>query len=376
MEAPFMKTTPHERRHDVPRRQDNLRTALKSGHLAAILLSRPEDVAYLTGYTGEDALALFTARQSWLLTDPRYREEADATVCGLDVVMWKTDPFTHAASLLRKTRVLSVGVCTRHLTMEAHARLKTGLRPHTRIETADAIPETLRLRKSGMELRAIRAAIRCAEAAMEAVRPRIRAGMTEADLRLDLEWEMRRRGASGPAFETIVAADANASRPHAHAGTRRLRAGGRVLIDWGACVNGYNSDLTRVFYLGSMSAFWRDGHETVLRARHAALQAIRAGATCADPDTAARAVFEEAGCLDRFAHSLGHGVGRAVHEAPRLSRVGKGLPLPIGAVVTVEPGLYYPGRGGIRIEDMVHVTETGHRILSRYPRDVESLILA
>lgn len=371
-----MTTSAHERNHDVPLRQAHLRAALKTKKLAALLLSRPEDIAYLTGYTGEDALALFTGRHGWLLTDPRYREEAQATASGLEVVMWKTHPVTHAASLLRKARVRSVGVCARHLTMEAHDRLQVGLGSGARIEAADAIPETLRIQKSDTELRAIRTALRCAEAAMDAVRPRIRAGMTEADLRLDLEWEMRRRGASGPAFETIVAADANASRPHAHAGTRRLRAGGRVLIDWGACVNGYNSDLTRVFYLGSISTFWRRCHETVLRAQDAGIQAIRAGISCAEPDMAARAVFEEAGCLEQFTHSLGHGVGRAVHEAPRLSKAGHATPLPVGAVVTVEPGLYYPKRGGIRIEDVVLVTAKGHRILSRTPKDIDASILA
>lgn len=371
-----MTTTPHERRHDVPLRQGNLRAALKRDKLAAILLSRPEDIAYLTGYTGDDSLALFTARHGWLLTDPRYQEEAEATAQGLEVVMWKRHPLTHAGTLLRKSRVRSVGVCARHLTMDAHDRLRSALPANTRIESADPIPETLRLRKSEMEIRAIRAALRCAEAAMEAVRPRIRAGMTEADLRLDLEWEMRRRGASGPAFETIVAADANASRPHAHAGSRRLRAGGRVLIDWGACVNGYNSDLTRVFYLGTIHPFWKECHETVLRAQVAGIRAIRAGIPCTAPDAAARAVFSEAGCVEHFTHSLGHGVGRAVHEAPRLSNAAGETSLLSGSVVTVEPGLYYPGRGGIRIEDMVLVTESGHRILSRFPKDVESSILA
>ncbi len=360
-------------RDEVRQRLRRLRRALRRERLGGVLVTSDEDVHYLSGFTGSDSSLLITGRRQWLITDSRYTEEAEATAPGFDLVQWKGDPARFAGDLARRARVKHLGFSALALSVAAHRSLRSAARG-VRLCRADQLVSDLRICKSPWEVRRIRRALTCAQQAFSAVRKRIRPGMTEVDLRLDLEWEMRRRGADGTAFETIVAARANASRPHAHAGQRKLTKGALVLIDFGARVDRYNCDLTRVLLLDSMPQFWKSRYALVLEAQRAGLDAVRPGQPAAEADAAARAVFEKAGCAERFSHSLGHGVGLAVHEPPRLSRTNRES-LESGMVVTVEPGLYYPRRGGIRIEDMVLVTPTGRRRLSSLPRAPEDVVL-
>ncbi len=354
---------------EIRTRLEALRRALRRARLGGLLLTRTEDIRYVSGFTGTDATLVVTRGRVCLVTDGRFTEEAEASAPLAETVLWTKGLYSHTGELIRRMRLRRVGYAPETLSVAAFETVRSGA-GGVSFRQAGEIAAKLRAVKSPWEIRRIRRAVRCAEEAFEAVRGRVRPGMTEADLRLDLEWEMRRRGAEDVAFETIVAAGSNASLPHAHAGRRKLRTGGMVLVDWGARVGGYASDLTRVLFLGSIPPLWRRRYGHLLAAQQAAIDAVGPGVTGRESDAAAREYLAREGLAERFAHGLGHGLGLAVHEGPRLSPRDERTLRP-GNVVTVEPGLYFPGRGGLRLEDDVLVTQTGRTVLSRLPRDLE-----
>lgn len=358
---------------EIESRLQRMRSLMRCDKLGGVVLTREEDIHYLSGFTGRDSILLVFRAELHLITDFRYQEEAEKSAPLAETVIWKGGLHYFAGELARKRRITRLGFCADAITVADHRALRRGGRGLKHTDIA-ALVQSLRAVKSSWEIRKIRKALRCAENSFLAVRKRIRAGQSEQDLRLDLEWEMRRRGASAPAFETIVAAGANASRPHAHAGTRKLKKGGLVLIDFGARVDGYNSDLTRVLFLGSIPRSWKHRYERVLQAQEAGIDAVRPGTACKEADKAARQVFAADACEKRFGHSLGHGVGLAVHEQPRLASKNASVLEP-GMVVTVEPGLYYPRQGGIRIEDMVQVTARGNRVLSSLEKTLDWAVI-
>ena len=219
-------------------------------------------------------------------------------------------------------------------------------------------------------MRLIRKAIKVQERALLDLLPTITAGQTELELAARLECRMKELGASDPSFPTIMAARANGSKPHGVPGKTKTGAGKPLLIDWGARVDGYISDLTRTFSLGKWSRQMREVYGVVLDAQLAAIDAVRPGLSCADLDAAARRVIEDAGYGKRFGHALGHGIGLDVHEGPRIgSEITS--PLKEGMVITIEPGVYLPGIGGVRIEDDILVTSRGGRVLSSLPKDID-----
>ena len=222
------------------------------------------------------------------------------------------------------------------------------------------------------EIEAIRAAARLADAAFEEVVGAGIVGRTERDVALDLEIAMRRRGAQGPSFAPIVAAGEHGALPHAEPRGRSIPAGTLVVIDWGAQLDGYASDCTRTVATGELDPRDRAVYDLVLRAQQAALAAVRAGPTGREVDAIARAIIDGAGHAEHFGHGLGHGVGLEVHEGPRLSKVGEDS-LAAGNVVTVEPGVYVPGAIGVRIEDLVAVTDDGHELLSTIPKELRTV---
>lgn len=351
-----------------------LRAALRGAKLGGFYATREEDVRYLSGFTGSDSTLLITSSKAFLITDARYTEEAEGSAPAFEVVTRRGGMEKAVGELIRKLGPSRIGFAADAMTVAEHRRLASEAKG-TALVAAGRHVADLRRSKDDGEIRAIRKALRCAEAAFEEVRAGLRLGMTEMEVRLALEWAMRQRGASDAAFETIVAEGPNASRPHAHAGGRKLRAGSMLLIDFGARVGGYHSDLTRVLFFDRIPPLWRKRYELTRAAQTAGIDACRPGATCKDVDEAARAVFRAAGQAEAFAHSLGHGVGLAVHEGPRLASASEDMLRP-GDVVTVEPGIYYPGRGGIRIEDMVWITETGGRVLSRLPKSLDEMIVS
>ena len=262
------------------------------------------------------------------------------------------------------------------MTLAARDALKKALRK-VRLEALGGEPAGFREVKSEAELRAIRKAVRVAEGAFAELTGRgaeAFVGRPEREVAAELDYLMRLGGASAPSFETIVAAGPHAALPHYRPGSTRIRRGRPVLIDWGAKVGGYCSDLTRVVFLDRIPPQLAEVYQVVLRAQEAGLRACGPGVSGGEVDAAAREVVAEAGYGEAFTHGLGHGLGLEVHEGPRLGRkVEHGLAA--GMVVTVEPGVYLPGVGGVRIEDDVQVTSSGRRKLSRLPRDLESMVL-
>ena len=361
-------------RDEIPSRLEALFERLERLGLDGAILDRRDDAYYFSGYTGSDAVVLLSVkkRRGWLVTDSRYAEEAEQTAPGLETVLWRGGFAASVGKMIGKFRLAKMAYTpsTLRVAFFDHMRREAGTR---RWRDIDSEIGDLRSVKSPGEVDAIAKAVACADAAFLAAKKRWRAGMTEIEVKNDLEWEMRRRGAEDASFETIVAVGPNASLPHAHAGNGKIRPGAMLLVDFGARLGRYNSDCTRTLWAGSVPAVWLKRYRKVLAAQAAGLAAIRAGVPCSAPDAAAREVLAGAGLEEKFTHGLGHGVGLAVHEEPRLGKASRRV-LAAGNVVTVEPGVYFPGSGGIRIEDMAVVEEEGARVLGMLPKDPESLV--
>jgi Xaa-Pro aminopeptidase len=236
------------------------------------------------------------------------------------------------------------------------------------------IVSRLRQLKDKEEIRRIQEAVSAAEDAFREFRRKIKPGMTELEAAAELDYHVRRSGAEAGGFETIVACGGNSAMPHARPGNDRLRAGKCILCDWGARVKGYCSDLTRVVFLGKVPSKFRKIYETVFKAQQAGISAVRSGRDIAEVDRAARSVIERAGYGKYFTHSLGHGIGREVHEPPALHGKSKDKLQP-GMILTIEPGIYLPGEGGIRIEDDVLVKEEGAEVLSSLSGRLDDSVL-
>jgi Xaa-Pro aminopeptidase len=362
---------------EYARRTSALEDLLRGDGFDAAVVSRRQDVHYLSGYSGSDAILVFAVSgnpKRFLLTDPRYREEAERSAPGWETAIWKNGMFAFAGALLRKWRSRRVGFSPAATSVLSYRALRANAGAGKEFGDGDGRLASLRAVKSEFEIACVEKAVACAHSAFLAAKRRWKTGMTEREIRNDLEWEMRRRGAEDAAFETIVAAGANASLPHAHAGGRPIAPGRMLLIDFGARVGCYNSDATRTLWAGDVPRRWRQRYQAVLAAQCAALAKLSAGTSCSLPEAAARGVLAAAGLEEYFTHSLGHGVGLEVHEEPRLGSGGGGR-LAAGNIVTVEPGLYFPGAGGIRIEDMALVTGDGARVLGSLPKDVESMLI-
>ncbi len=356
-------------------RLDRFFSALAEAKLAGAVLDNRDDCYYLSGYTGSDAVLVLSAKRGkcLLVTDSRYTEEAEKTAGGFDIVAWKKSFPSFVGDILKKEKLAAIGYTPKSLTVAFFDGMRERAGAAAKWRDAGPILSDLRSVKSKDEVAAVNAALDCAEKAFLRAKKRWKIGMTEIDVKNDLEGEMKRLGAEGPSFETIVAVGANASLPHAHAGGRKIQPGKMILIDFGAKVNRYCSDLTRTVWLDEIPAAWAKRYGAVLEAQQAGLSAIRAGALCAAPHDAAAEVFKQYSLAEKFTHSLGHGVGLAVHESPRLSRADE-RSLVAGNIVTCEPGVYFPGSGGIRVEDMVLVEEKGARILSSLPKQIEDAI--
>jgi len=358
------------------RRVGALRAVMRRCRVDAVLLTDPLNVRHVSGFTGEDSFLLVGRRWVRLLTDGRFAEQARVECPRVRAVVREGRMTEAIASCLEGRGVRRLGVEGRHVTVALHSALEAAL-PKVRLKVLGGEVDALREVKDPPELRAIRKAVRVAEEAFLALvggGARRLVGRTENEVAAELEFEMRRRGSQRAAFETIVAAGAHSALPHHRPGPTRIRRGDLVLLDWGAVVDGYCSDLTRVVFTGRIPPQISEIYEIVLRAQAAGRAAIRPGRTCAEADAAAREVIQRCGYGRGFAHGLGHGLGLGVHESPRLGR-GSRQRLRAGMVLTVEPGIYLPGIGGVRIEDDVVVTGRGSRRLSRLPREPDAMML-
>ena len=366
-----------------------------------LLVSNPMDVAYLTGFLGGDSVLLLPRAGGRggsgggrrgnavgaIVSDFRYEEELAAlgygsgghrSGGGLDVVIRRVPMPEFLRTYLLDPAFGRVGVQGEHMTAGERDGLVAALGAG-RIATTSGLVAPLRVVKDEDEVATIRRAARIQEQALLAVLAHLRPGLTELDVAAHLEAEMKARGSTQPGFTTIVAARANGSLPHYRAGKTKLAANQPVLIDWGAVVDGYHSDMTRTFTLGKWPAKVREIYQIVLEAHEAAAAALRPGAVARDIDAIARKIITDAGYGEHFGHGLGHGLGFNGHELPRLTYMApKDAPeeLRPGMVLTIEHGIYLPGVGGVRIEDDYVITERGAKNLCTLPRSLEWSTLA
>jgi Xaa-Pro aminopeptidase len=359
---------------DVAGRVDRLRAALDGAGCDALLVTHLTNIRYLTGFTGSAAVLLLDAGGLTFVTDGRYEEQAGGQLAAArvdaDVQVGRTVARQREIITERTARTARLGLESEHVSWAAQRRYADEWFGGSQLVPTVGLVESLRLVKDDGEVARIEAACAIADTALASVAPLLDDGPTEQTFALALDTEMRRQGADDISFETIVAAGPNGSRPHHSPSDRRILRGDLVVIDFGALVDGYHSDMTRTIAVGGPGSL--DDTQTrmveVVRASQAAgVAAVRAGVATKDVDAACRQVIVEAGWGDAFVHGTGHGVGLDIHEDPRVSTVADDMLAP-GHVVTVEPGVYLPGHGGVRIEDTVVVTESGCRTLTRAPK--------
>ena len=337
-----------------------------------LLVTNVVNVRWLTGFTGSNALALVGANQRRFVTDFRYLTQSAEQLDELWEREIATELLKRAVEGLPGDRPLRLGFDDAHLTVKQHAQLAELAPDGVELVAAGAIVERLRAVKDAAEIDAIRAAAKLADDALEEVLVGGLVGRTELEVALDLEIAMRRRGAQAVSFPPIVAAGEHGALPHAVPRDVPIPADTLVVVDWGAQLDGYASDCTRTFATGELDPRDRAVYDLVLLAQEAALAAVRPGPTGKEIDAVAREIIEQAGHGEHFGHGLGHGVGLEVHEGPRLSKQGEDA-LAAGNVVTVEPGVYVPGAVGVRIEDLVVVTEDGHEVLSGMSKELRTV---
>lgn len=356
-----------------PRRIAALVDSLSAAHLDGLLLTGLSNIRYLTGFSGTSALLVVTPRDVVFITDFRYQTQVVEEVGDIArVVIEASSLWTGLWQQL--TTLMSVKVLgfeTAHIQHRDFQRLvEAGARWQWR-PTADLV-ETLRERKDESEIARIREAADVATRALERTLPDLHVGMTELQVAGVLEKALRDAGSEGFPFPSIVAGGPRSALPHARSSGRALEQGDFLLMDFGAEVGGYCSDMTRTVVMGAASDEHRRVYDVVRVANERAAMGVRAGMTGRDADAIARQYIERAGYGELFGHSLGHGIGLEVHEAPRLARTAEGA-LPEGAVVTIEPGVYRPGWGGVRIEDDVVLGADGPEILTQFPRELIEL---
>jgi Xaa-Pro aminopeptidase len=340
-------------------RADKLVDLIRERELDCLLVTNLVNVQYLTGFTGTNGACIVTPEERLFLTDFRYLERAEREVRGFELARIGRDMLGDLAARLHGR----AGFDDAHVTVRAHGKLSDKLPEGSELVAAGGLVERLRAVKDAEELRLMGEAAKLADGVYEYMCERGLRGRSEREVALDLEQEMRRRGAEDPSFPTILAAEANGALPHATPRDVEIARDTLVVVDMGARVDGYCSDCTRTFATGELEEEASEVYELVRRAQEEALGAVRAGAECRAVDAVARDMIEAAGYGERFGHGLGHGVGVEVHEEPRLTKTAEGE-LEVGNVVSVEPGVYLPGRFGVRIEDLVAVTEDGCEILT------------
>jgi len=351
-------------------RQERLRESLPRHRLDAILLTHLPNIRYLCGFTGSAGVLLVDAAGSVFFTDGRYTQQAKSEVQAGETVIAKKAPLTAAAEWLgrrprnsRSTKALVLGIEGQHLTVAERRALSGALPRHVRLREVPTLVEHTRMVKDRDEVAVIRAAVDLGaglfDHALEAIRP----GVSELEVAAELEYAARRGGAEAMSFETIIASGARSALPHGRASGARVEPGGFVVCDFGVILHGYCSDRTRTVYVGAATAEARRIYDAVLAAQLEAIQAVRPEVKVEQVDRAARKTLQKKGLAKYFTHSTGHGVGLEIHEAPRVAKGQQEILRP-GMVITIEPGVYLPGQWGVRIEDMVVVTEQGCEVLA------------
>ena len=359
-------------------RIDRLRRAIEASGADALLIGHHTDIRYLTGFVGDDSLLVVTGADGspTIITDTRHEEllapwrrsGAAQVVMGTRHALEQT-----ARQVCADLGVRRLGLQAESLTVAAR-RAVAAVMDGTQLIETDGLVSRLRMCKDAVEVAAIERAIAIHQEAMEAALARLSVGMSELELAAALEYEMKVRGASGPSFQTCVSAGANSSVIHYLTDGATIEQG-TLLVDWGAVSDGYCSDMTRTYGVGRFPKKIGELYEIVLDAQQAAIDACAPGRSCAEIDGVARRIITDAGYGEQFGHGLGHGLGLDIHEPPFFNQQATGVVLEPGMVMTVEPGIYLPGVGGVRIEDDVLITDNGHRMLTEFPKDPADALL-
>jgi len=347
-----------------------LRRKLAEQNLDAILITQPENQRYLSGFTGSAGVLLISQDQAIIATDFRFFEQVARQALDFQLAKVEGKFAALLPQLVEQVEAKRVGFESAHLTFDQHREWAEVAEGFELVPTKDIV-EDLRAVKDEDELNTIKKAVALSDAAFAHILGSIEPGMTERDVAWELESYMRTHGAEKVAFDLIIGAGPNGAMPHATVSDRAIQAGEPIVIDLGAALDGYHSDLTRTICLGEPDDKLREIYGLVLRAQLAAedwIEGIKPGMTGKEADVIARRVIEEAGYGEQFGHGLGHGVGLAIHEKPTLGKLSEDVLKP-GMVVTIEPGIYIPGWGGVRIEDMVVLREGGVEVLSQATKE-------
>ncbi len=369
---------------DYLARQAKLNQEVQKARLDALLVTHLPNVRYLCGFTGSSGILIADTRRPVFVTDGRYAEQAQAEVKGARLKIAKS-PLEAAAAELAKIQGV-IGLEADHMTLASEVvlrKLLTSTSPPfaksrrkggptakpSKLRPVSGMVERLRRVKDADEINRLRVAVLTGSALLDTAVAAVRPGVAEAEVAAELEYAARHAGAEGMSFETIVASGKRSALPHGRASEAQIPAKGFVVLDYGVILGGYCSDMTRTVHVGRPAAFARRMYQAVLDAQLAGIDAVQPGVTVDRVDRAARSVLTKAGFGKYFTHSTGHGVGLEIHEVPRVGRGGNDVLEP-GMVITIEPGVYVAGRGGVRIEDMVLVTDEGCEILTPSPKEL------
>lgn len=350
-------------------RQKEFQRSLAGNKLDGFVVTHPANLRYLCGYTGSNGLLLFLDGRRTFFTDGRYTEQAREEVESVRIVIAKGPLLNEAAKLFGNPRSAALGFEADHTTVVAAAEMRKLVPKKIQWKPTSGLIMRQRMRKDADELRVIREAVQLGASVYETTLPSIHPGVKESEVAGRLEFAAREAGAEGMSFDTIVAAGKRSALPHGRASSQAIPKRGFVVVDSGVVLRGYCSDMTRTVHVGAVSREERGWYEAVLAAQLAGIAAVRSGATAGEVDHAARDVLRKAKLDKFFTHSTGHGVGLEIHEPPRLGKQQEDL-LEAGMVITIEPGIYVPGKGGIRIEDMVVVTTNGCQVLTPISKEL------
>lgn len=348
-------------------------TALK---IDALLVSSLPNVRYLSGFTGSNGMVILEPEKMTLFTDPRYTlqaaQEAQQAKLPTSVVIARSYLWEAVTTAIKRKKLRRIGFEKSKITFETHRAIKDKLALAEGLEPIGDVIEALRMVKTEDEIARIRLSVLTNSKAFMKVAAKVRPGQSESHIAAEIDYQMRRMGADGTAFETIVASGPRTAFPHARPTARKADRDELILIDMGASQNGYMSDMTRMLFLGKPGRQVSSMYAAVLEAQLAAVAAVREGVSTKQVDQAAREVLKAADLEKAFIHSTGHGLGLEIHEPPRVGRKDK-TKLKAGMVITIEPGAYVEGVGGVRIEDTVLVTKTGCEVLT--PTSKELMVL-
>jgi len=341
-----------------------LREAMKQNGFEAVLITKPENRRYVSGFTGTSGIVVVTQTNAWFVTDFRYKDQAASECEGFEILIHTPEKSVY--QVLNELELKSLAFEDENMTVSQYNTYISEM-GQTEFVSISQMVEGLRIQKTHDEIDMIRKSAAITDAGFSHIISYIKPGMKEIEVALELEMFMKKQGASALSFDIIVASGLRSSLPHGRASEKIIEDGDFITMDFGCIYKGYCSDMTRTVVVGEASEKQKKVYETVLKAQEAALKAIKPGISGKDADKVARDIITEEGFGEYFGHGLGHGVGLEVHEAPRLAPIGEKI-LKENMVVTDEPGIYIPDFGGVRIEDLIVVTEEGCERLSTSPK--------